>query len=134
MELGQQRPPVALHCTLPLWSSHVLQFARGLMIALLLETWPFPDAAGQRVRLAGSLRYQWVVFKHPPLNPTLMNRILLHIVGTLIVVGAGAYLANEFGVDGRWIGVGAALIIGLGLMSAATGAKGSAKTNVVIDE
>ncbi|MCB1211066.1 MAG: hypothetical protein KDK97_17215 [Verrucomicrobiales bacterium] len=63
-----------------------------------------------------------------------MNRILLHIVGTLIVVGAGAYLANEFGVDGRWIGVGAALIIGLGLMSAATGAKGSAKTNVVIDE
>ena len=46
-----------------------------------------------------------------------MNMIV-YLLGTLIVVGALAYGASIMGVQAVWIGVGAAVILGLGVMSA----------------
>lgn len=46
-----------------------------------------------------------------------MNMIV-YLLGTLIVVGALAYGASLMGVQAVWIGVGAAIILGLGVMSA----------------
>ncbi len=46
-----------------------------------------------------------------------MNMIV-YLLGTLIVVGALAYGASMMGVQAVWIGVGAAIILGLGVMSA----------------
>jgi len=45
-----------------------------------------------------------------------MNMVL-YLVGTLIVVGGMAYGAWAMGVSATWIGVGAAIIVGLGIMS-----------------
>lgn len=63
-----------------------------------------------------------------------MNRVILYIFGTLLVIAGAAYTASTLGVEQRWIVVGCLVILGLGIMGAATGAKGSAKTNVVVDE
>ncbi len=63
-----------------------------------------------------------------------MNRVILYIIGTMLVIAGVAYTAATLGVDQTWIVVGCLIILGLGIMGAATGAKGSAKTNVVIDE
>ncbi len=46
-----------------------------------------------------------------------MNMVI-YLVGTLIVVGALAYGATMMGVSATWIGVGAAILLGLGVMSA----------------
>jgi hypothetical protein len=46
-----------------------------------------------------------------------MNMVV-YLIGTLIVVGALAYGASIMGVQAVWIGVGAAVILGLGVMSA----------------
>lgn len=63
-----------------------------------------------------------------------MNRVILYLIGTLLVIAGAAYTASILGVDQQWIIVGSLVILGLGIMGAATGAKGTAKTNVVIDE
>lgn len=44
--------------------------------------------------------------------------MIVYLLGTLIVVGALAYGASMMGVQAVWIGVGAAIILGLGVMSA----------------
>ena len=46
--------------------------------------------------------------------------MLLYLVGTLLVIGALAYGASAMGLNSLWIGVGAAVILGLGVMSAVT--------------
>ena len=63
-----------------------------------------------------------------------MNRVALYIFGTLLVIAGAAYTASTLGVDQQWIVVGCLVILGLGIMGAASGAKGSAKTNIVVDE
>lgn len=63
-----------------------------------------------------------------------MNRVILYIIGTMLVIAGAAYTASTLGVDQTWIVVGCLIILGLGIMGAASNAKGSAKTNVVIDE
>lgn len=63
-----------------------------------------------------------------------MNRVILYIIGTLLVIGGGAYAASLLGVDQTWIVVGSLIILGIGIMGAASNAKGSAKTNVIVDE
>jgi Zn-dependent protease with chaperone function len=44
--------------------------------------------------------------------------MLIYLIGTLLVVAALAYGASTLGVDAVWIGVGAAIILGFGIMSA----------------
>jgi len=44
--------------------------------------------------------------------------MLIYLIGTLLVVGALAYGASALGVNALWIGVGAAVILGFGIMSA----------------
>lgn len=63
-----------------------------------------------------------------------MNRVILYIIGTLLVIAGGAYAAAQLGVDQTWIIIGSLIVLGLGIMGAASGAKGSARTNVVVDE
>lgn len=63
-----------------------------------------------------------------------MYRVILYIIGTLLVIAGGAYAASTAGVDQTWIVIGSLIILGLGIMGAASNAKGSGKTNVVIDE
>lgn len=63
-----------------------------------------------------------------------MNRVILYIFGTFLVIAGAAYTASTLGVAPQWILVGCLVVLGLGIMGAASGAKGSAKTNVVIDE
>lgn len=46
----------------------------------------------------------------------LLN-MALYLVGVLILVGALAYGATQLGVSAVWIGVGAAIIVGIGIMS-----------------
>ena len=48
-----------------------------------------------------------------------MNTVI-YLVGTLIVIGALAYGASIMGVDAVWIGIGAAVCVGLGVMTAVT--------------
>jgi hypothetical protein len=43
--------------------------------------------------------------------------MLMYLIGTIIVVGALAYGASALGVQTLWIGIGAAVILGLGIMS-----------------
>jgi hypothetical protein len=52
-------------------------------------------------------------------------RITMYLIGTLIILGAGSYGALELGVDKVWVGVGAAIVLGLGLMGAASSVKSS---------
>jgi hypothetical protein len=40
----------------------------------------------------------------------------IYMIGVLIVVGALAYGASLMGLSSTWIAIGAALIVGLGLM------------------
>lgn len=60
-------------------------------------------------------------------NYTNIMRIALYLVGTLVVVGAVCYGALELGVPKIWVGVAAAVIVGIGLMGAASNTKGSGK-------
>ena len=41
----------------------------------------------------------------------------LYMVGVLIVIGGLAYGASRLGVSATWIGIGAAVILGLGIMA-----------------
>ncbi len=66
--------------------------------------------------------------------PIPMNRVILYIIGTILVIAGAAYTAATLGVEQQWIVVGCLVILGLGIMGAATGAKGTAKTNVIVDE
>jgi hypothetical protein len=63
-----------------------------------------------------------------------MNRVAIYILGAILLTAGLGYAAFLVGVPAHWIGVGAIVIIGLGIMGAATSAKGTAKTNVRIDE
>ena len=47
-----------------------------------------------------------------------MTNFFVYMLGTIIVAGALAYGAHLLGVNARWIGVGVAVIIGLGVMTA----------------
>jgi hypothetical protein len=47
-----------------------------------------------------------------------MTNFLVYMIGTIIVAGALAYGAYLLGVDRRWIGIGVAVIIGVGVMAA----------------
>jgi hypothetical protein len=44
--------------------------------------------------------------------------MLVYLLGTLLVVGALAYGASIIGIDAVWIGVGAVILVGFGIMSA----------------
>lgn len=44
--------------------------------------------------------------------------MLIYLIGTVLVVGALAYGASTLGVDTVWIAVGAAIILGFGIMGA----------------
>ncbi|MGQ0697022.1 MAG: hypothetical protein ACT4PZ_02145 [Panacagrimonas sp.] len=52
-----------------------------------------------------------------------MKNMVIYLLGVLIVVGALAYGAHRLGVDLVWIGIGAAIIVGFGIMGAATKAR-----------
>lgn len=45
-----------------------------------------------------------------------MTNFVIYLIGTLLVVAGMAYGAMHLGVRPVWIGVGALIIIGLGLM------------------
>ena len=45
---------------------------------------------------------------------------MMYLLGTLIVVGALAYGASRLGVSSTWILVGAAIILGFGIMTGVT--------------
>jgi hypothetical protein len=47
-----------------------------------------------------------------------MTNFFVYMIGTLIVAGALAYGAHLMGIDGRWIGIGVAVLVGLGVMAA----------------
>jgi hypothetical protein len=47
-----------------------------------------------------------------------VKNLILYLIGIIIVVGALAYGASLMGVSQTWIGIGAAIVVGLGLMSA----------------
>lgn len=49
-----------------------------------------------------------------------MKNMGLYLLGVLIVAGALAYGAYRLGLEPVWIGVGAAIIIGFGIMGAVT--------------
>ena len=63
-----------------------------------------------------------------------MNRVAIYIVGALLLTAGLAYAAHMMGAPPVYIGVGALIIVGIGVMGAASSAKGSAKTNVNVDE
>jgi hypothetical protein len=44
----------------------------------------------------------------------------MYLLGTFIVVGALAYGANRLGVSSTWILVGAAIVLGFGIMTGVT--------------
>jgi len=41
----------------------------------------------------------------------------LYMIGVLVVIGGLAYGASRLGISSTWIGVGAAVILGLGIMA-----------------
>lgn len=45
---------------------------------------------------------------------------MMYLLGTLIVVGALAYGANRLGVSSTWILIGAAVVLGFGIMTGVT--------------
>lgn len=45
---------------------------------------------------------------------------MMYLLGTLIVVGALAYGASRLGVSSTWILVGAAIVLGFGIMTGVT--------------
>jgi hypothetical protein len=45
---------------------------------------------------------------------------MMYLLGTLIVVGALAYGASRLGVSSTWILIGAAIILGFGIMTGVT--------------
>jgi len=47
-----------------------------------------------------------------------MTNFSVYLVGVIIVMCAVAYGAHLLGISGRWIGVGVAAGVGLGLMAA----------------
>lgn len=47
-----------------------------------------------------------------------MPNVALYMLGVIIVAGALAYGASILGVEQTWIGIGVAVIAGLGLMGA----------------
>ncbi len=69
-----------------------------------------------------------------PTSPLSMNRVALYIFGTLMVVSALAYVGVMMAIAMEWIIVGSLILLGLGVMAAASKAKGTAKTNVIVDE
>ena len=54
-----------------------------------------------------------------PIHFSNSMRIILYILGSLIVLGGACYAAMLLGVPTVWIGVIAAVILGLGIMGAA---------------
>ena len=63
-----------------------------------------------------------------------MNRIVIYIIGALLLTTGLGYAAHMMGVPPIYIGIGALIVIGLGIMGAASSAHGTAKTNVHVDE
>lgn len=49
-----------------------------------------------------------------------MNNFVIYLIGTLLVVGAMAYGAFLLGVPPVWIGIGAAVLVGLGILTGVT--------------
>ena len=47
-----------------------------------------------------------------------MTNFFVYMIGVILVVGALAYGASVMGISATWIGVGAVLILGLGVMGA----------------
>jgi hypothetical protein len=45
---------------------------------------------------------------------------MMYLLGTLIVVGALAYGASRLGVSSTWILIGAAIVLGFGIMTGVT--------------
>jgi hypothetical protein len=46
-------------------------------------------------------------------------RMIIYILGSLILLGAICYGATMIGVPPVWVGIGGAIILGLGIMGAA---------------
>ena len=66
-------------------------------------------AAKTRLREPGTGLAEWI----------LTMRIMLYILGFLIFLGAVCYAATLWGAPALWVGIGAAALLGIGLMSAA---------------
>jgi hypothetical protein len=49
-----------------------------------------------------------------------MNNFAIYLIGTLLVVGAFAYGAHLLGAAPAWIGIGATVLVGLGIVSGVT--------------
>jgi len=49
-----------------------------------------------------------------------MNNFSIYLIGTLLVVGALAYGAHLLGTPPAWIGISAAVLVGLGILSGVT--------------
>jgi hypothetical protein len=47
-----------------------------------------------------------------------MTNFVIYMIGTLIVAAALAYGAHLLGVSGRWIAIGVAVLVGIGVMTA----------------
>ena len=47
-----------------------------------------------------------------------MTNFFVYMIGVFLVVGGLAYGASRAGVSGVWIAVGAAVVLGLGVMGA----------------
>lgn len=62
-----------------------------------------------------------------------MSSFVIYVVGFLIIIGALAYGATTLGVPAVWIGVGAALMFGVGLISAVTHTRRKDKTEASTD-
>jgi hypothetical protein len=49
-----------------------------------------------------------------------LNNFAIYLVGTLLIVGALAFGAHLLGAPPAWIGIGATVLVGLGILSGVT--------------
>jgi hypothetical protein len=77
-----------------------------------------PDIA-QSSRICGSRNAErWFGSRRQPWIGVALTNFTLYLIGVIVVVCALAYGAHMLGVGERWIGVGVAAGIGLGIMGA----------------
>lgn len=53
-------------------------------------------------------------------HPVLHMRIAIYLLGVFLIIGGLAWFAISLGVPALWVGVGALVIVGFGLIGAAT--------------
>ena len=49
-----------------------------------------------------------------------MNSFAIYLIGTLLIISALAYGAHLLGAPAAWIGIGATVMVGLGVLSGVT--------------